>query len=139
MADRVITEEMIASIRISAKYFDDHFEYRCVRWVSVARCRALFAWLLGRTRNAVFVVSVLDSMWRTAHLAASFCCLSLCMLHSHVQLPREIARLLPPGRLLSEPEWRSFGVRQSPGWVHYQLHKPEPHILLFRRPLGYGQ
>ena len=22
------------------------------------------------------------------------------------------------------------------GWVHYEIHKPEPHILLFRRPLG---
>lgn len=20
--------------------------------------------------------------------------------------------------------------------IHYELHKPEPHILLFRRPLG---
>ena len=40
------------------------------------------------------------------------------------------------GRLLSENEWRSLGVQQSRGWVHYEIHKPEPHILLFRRPLG---
>ena len=33
-------------------------------------------------------------------------------------------------------EWRSLGVQQSRGWVHYELHKPEPHILLFRRPKG---
>jgi len=22
------------------------------------------------------------------------------------------------------------------GWTHYAIHKPEPHILLFRRPVG---
>ena len=27
-------------------------------------------------------------------------------------------------------------VTQSRGWAHYEVHKPEPHILLFRRPLG---
>lgn len=23
--------------------------------------------------------------------------------------------------------------------VHYAIHRPEPHILLYRRPKGYGQ
>ncbi|RHY05146.1 hypothetical protein DYB37_010341 [Aphanomyces astaci] len=41
-----------------------------------------------------------------------------------------------PDRLLAEAEWRQLGVQQSRGWVHYAIHKPEPHILLFRRPLG---
>jgi cyclin-dependent kinase regulatory subunit CKS1 len=27
-------------------------------------------------------------------------------------------------------------VQQSRGWVHYEFHRPEPHILLFRRELG---
>eukprot|EP00440_Ansanella_granifera_P030237 gb/GFBE01032853.1/.p1 GENE.gb/GFBE01032853.1/~~gb/GFBE01032853.1/.p1 ORF type:complete len:101 (+),score=27.32 gb/GFBE01032853.1/:1-303(+) len=39
-------------------------------------------------------------------------------------------------RLLGEDEWRGIGVQQSRGWVHYEIHRPEPHILLFRRPLG---
>jgi len=58
--------------------------------------------------------------------------------YRHVILPKEIAKaLLPePMRLLSETEWRSIGVQQSRGWVHYEIHRPEPHILLFRRPLG---
>jgi len=34
---------------------------------------------------------------------------------------------------------RSLGVQQSRGWVHYAIHRPEPHILLYRRPKGYGQ
>ena len=42
-------------------------------------------------------------------------------------------------RLLSENEWRSLGVQQSRGWVHYEIHRPEPHILLFRRPSGTDQ
>merc|ERR1712137_202166 len=49
--------------------------------------------------------------------------------YRHVILPK-------PARLLSEREWRGLGVQQSRGWVHYEVHRPEPHILLFRRALG---
>lgn len=51
-------------------------------------------------------------------------------------LPKELAKTLPKSRLLTEAEWRSIGVQQSRGWQHYAIHRPEPHILLFRRPLG---
>jgi len=54
-------------------------------------------------------------------------------------LPPDIAKLLPKGRLLSETEWRGLGVQQSRGWVHYAIHRPEPHIMLYRRTLNYGQ
>ncbi|KAF3784412.1 Cyclin-dependent kinases regulatory subunit 2 [Nymphaea thermarum] len=57
----------------------------------------------------------------------------------HVVLPPEVAKLLPKNRLLSENEWRAIGVQQSRGWVHYAIHRPEPHIMLFRRPLNYQQ
>mmetsp|Transcript_31492 Transcript_31492/g.78913 ORF Transcript_31492/g.78913 Transcript_31492/m.78913 type:complete len:101 (+) Transcript_31492:173-475(+) len=59
--------------------------------------------------------------------------------YRHVVLPQELARMLPKGKLLSEMEWRLLGVQQSPGWVHYTIHKPEPHVMLFRRPLNYQQ
>lgn len=58
------------------------------------------------------------------------------LLFRHVILSKEIAKMIPKTRLLTEQEWRAVGVQQSRGWVHYMLHKPEPHILLFRRPLG---
>ena len=54
----------------------------------------------------------------------------------HVMLPKHIYKSMPQGRLQSEMEWRSQGIQQSRGWVHYEVHKPEPHILLFRRPLN---
>eukprot|EP00871_Galdieria_phlegrea_P001935 jgi/Galph1/2742/GphlegSOOS_G1437.1 len=54
--------------------------------------------------------------------------------YRHVILPSDIAKLLPKNRLLSEAEWRGIGVQQSRGWVHYAIHRPEPNILLFRRP-----
>lgn len=38
-----------------------------------------------------------------------------------------------------QAEWRGLGVQQSRGWIHYAIHRPEPHILLYRRPKGYGQ
>lgn len=58
--------------------------------------------------------------------------------YRHVVLPQEIAKRLPKGKLMSEAEWRAMGVQQSRGWVHYAIHRPEPHIMLFRRPKHYG-
>ncbi|GJT05506.1 cyclin-dependent kinases regulatory subunit 1 [Tanacetum coccineum] len=59
--------------------------------------------------------------------------------YRHVVLPPEVAKMLPKNRLLAEAEWRAIGVQQSRGWVHYAIHRPEPHIMLFRRPLNYQQ
>ena len=56
--------------------------------------------------------------------------------YRHVILPKDIYKKITKGKLLSENEWRGLGVQQSRGWIHYDIHKPEPHILLFRRPLG---
>uniref|UniRef100_A0A8D0RBW1 Cyclin-dependent kinases regulatory subunit n=1 Tax=Sus scrofa TaxID=9823 RepID=A0A8D0RBW1_PIG len=47
-----------------------------------------------------------------------------------------ISKLVPKTHLTSESEWRDLGIQQSRGWghykVHYMVHEPEPHILLFR-------
>lgn len=56
--------------------------------------------------------------------------------YRHVMLPKEIAKMVPKTHLMSETEWRSLGVQQSQGWIHYMIHEPEPHILLFRRPVS---
>lgn len=56
--------------------------------------------------------------------------------YRHVILPANIAKITPKGRLLTEAEWRGLGVQQSKGWIHYAIHRPEPHILLFRRPIN---
>ncbi|KAK6747490.1 hypothetical protein RB195_000599 [Necator americanus] len=55
--------------------------------------------------------------------------------YRHVHVTKEVAKLIPKNRLMSETEWRSLGIQQSPGWVHYMIHGPERHVLLFRRPL----
>lgn len=55
--------------------------------------------------------------------------------YRHVILPPELGKLVPRLHLMTETEWRNLGVQQSPNWVHYMLHTPEPHILLFRRTL----
>ena len=56
--------------------------------------------------------------------------------YRHVVVPRCIAKIIPRNRLMSEEEWRKIGIQQSKGWVHYMNHNPEPHIVLFKRPLG---
>jgi len=66
--------------------------------------------------------------------------------YRHVLLPKQFLKMIPKQyfseddsgclRLLSEEEWRSLGIAQSVGWVHYEVHAPEPHILLFRREVN---
>ena len=56
--------------------------------------------------------------------------------YRQVILPREWGNLVKEKGLLTEDEWRKLGISQSKGWNHYAVHPPEPHILLFKRPLG---
>ena len=51
-------------------------------------------------------------------------------------LPKDQAKDIPKTRTLDDAERRGKGIQQSRGWEHYAIHRPEPHILLFRRPLG---
>ncbi|KAL2757047.1 hypothetical protein ACRALDRAFT_2026978 [Sodiomyces alcalophilus JCM 7366] len=66
--------------------------------------------------------------------------------YRHVQLPKAMLKAIPKAykdssqgtlKLLWEEEWRGLGITQSLGWEHYEVHEPEPHILLFKRPLNY--
>ncbi|PFH61864.1 hypothetical protein XA68_15992 [Ophiocordyceps unilateralis] len=66
--------------------------------------------------------------------------------YRHVQLPKAMLKAIPKDyhdtskgtlKLLWEDEWRALGITQSLGWEHYEVHEPEPHILLFKRPLNY--
>ncbi|KAF7969516.1 hypothetical protein HWV62_26260 [Athelia sp. TMB] len=69
--------------------------------------------------------------------------------YRHVILPKPLLKLIPKSyfdpddsgvlRILSEQEWRGIGITQSLGWQHYEVHAPEPHVLLFRRAKNYGQ
>jgi len=58
--------------------------------------------------------------------------------YRHVILPKEFGKFVPRTHLLTETEWRNLGIQQSPGWEHYMIHLPEPHVLIFRRPLPPG-
>lgn len=53
--------------------------------------------------------------------------------YRHVVLSKELEKKVPKTHLMSEAEWRDIGVQQSRGWIHYMIHEPEPHILLFKR------
>ncbi|KIW00993.1 cyclin-dependent kinase regulatory subunit [Verruconis gallopava] len=64
--------------------------------------------------------------------------------YRHVQLPKQMLKAIPKEyfdgtrgtlKLLWEEEWRALGITQSLGWEHYEVHEPEPHILLFKRQL----
>ncbi|KAK0292135.1 Cyclin-dependent kinases regulatory subunit (Cell division control protein cks1) [Friedmanniomyces endolithicus] len=106
-AERDQLDEFIDSIHYSSRYNDDHYEYR------------------------------------------------------HVQLPKQMLKKIPKDyfdgargtlKLLWEDEWRGLGITQvslvtssrrktfrgefgcemSLGWEHYEVHEPEPHILLFK-------
>ncbi|XKL67532.1 hypothetical protein PGB90_003023 [Kerria lacca] len=55
--------------------------------------------------------------------------------YRHVVLPKEIAARVPKTHLMSEAEWRAIGIQMSPGWIHYMIHRPEQHVILFKRPI----
>ncbi len=55
--------------------------------------------------------------------------------YRHVILPPKLAGCVSRQVLMSEKEWRAIGVQQAVGWEHFAWHAPEPHILLFRKPL----
>ncbi|KAL8699237.1 MAG: hypothetical protein Q9201_006119 [Fulgogasparrea decipioides] len=66
--------------------------------------------------------------------------------YRHVQLPKDMMKKIPKDyfdptkgtlKILWEEEWRGLGITQSLGWEHYEVHEPEPHILLFKRPINY--
>ncbi|EWC44602.1 cyclin-dependent kinases regulatory subunit [Drechslerella stenobrocha 248] len=67
--------------------------------------------------------------------------------YRHVMLPKAMLDYIPSDykdstgllKILMEDEWRGLGITQSLGWEHYEIHAPEPHILLFKRPKNYGQ
>ncbi|KAI9680074.1 MAG: Cyclin-dependent kinases regulatory subunit (Cell division control protein cks1) [Caeruleum heppii] len=61
--------------------------------------------------------------------------------YRHVQLPKAMLKAIPKDyfdsargtlKLLWDEEWRGLGITQSLGWEHYEVHEPEPHILLFK-------
>lgn len=60
--------------------------------------------------------------------------------YRYVTLPRNltdsIIEVRNQGKYLTEEQARELGIVQSRGWMHYDYHIPEPHILLFKRPLG---
>lgn len=65
--------------------------------------------------------------------------------YRHVILPKDMLKLVPHDyfdlekgtfRILMEEEWRGLGITQSLGWSHYEVHTPEPHILLFKRAIS---
>ena len=56
-------------------------------------------------------------------------------------LPKNMLKVIPKDyfdsetgtlKILHEEEWRGLGITQSLGWQHYEIHAPEPHILLFK-------
>eukprot|EP01006_Ploeotia_vitrea_P066015 TRINITY_DN94192_c0_g1_i1.p1 TRINITY_DN94192_c0_g1~~TRINITY_DN94192_c0_g1_i1.p1 ORF type:complete len:106 (+),score=11.84 TRINITY_DN94192_c0_g1_i1:26-343(+) len=57
--------------------------------------------------------------------------------YRHVILPKELSKILPKNYLMTEKQWRMIGVQQSQGWEHYMWHRPDPHVLLYRRAKGY--
>eukprot|EP00397_Hematodinium_sp_SG-2012_P023417 GEMP01024326.1.p1 GENE.GEMP01024326.1~~GEMP01024326.1.p1 ORF type:complete len:126 (-),score=23.92 GEMP01024326.1:1910-2287(-) len=56
--------------------------------------------------------------------------------YRRVTVPRSMLQHMPPGRTMTDKEWRELGIVMSRGWEHYDLHPPELNVLLFRRPLG---
>lgn len=81
-----------------------------------------------------------DERYEYRYRETPACCVTEIFIRSvafyrHVILPADLSKMVPKTHLMTESEWRNLGVQQSPGWVQYMIHAPEPHVLLFRRLL----
>ena len=57
--------------------------------------------------------------------------------YKHLILPEAIYKKLGKERkLLTKDDWEKLGIELTNGWEHYLIYENEPHILLFRRPIG---
>lgn len=54
--------------------------------------------------------------------------------YRHAVIPRKLFKIIPPG-LLTEDEWRAYGINQSLGWEHCMRHASEARLFIFRRKL----
>jgi len=60
-----------------------------------------------------------------------------CYEYRHVILTKDLAKKIRGIKgCLTEKQWRGLGITQTKGWVNYCRYLGEPHILLFRRPIG---
>ena len=82
-----------------------------------------------------------DHIMSNCHLTRSYRYSDSEYEYRHVQLPKAMLKVIPRDyfddskgtlKLLWEEEWRGLGITQSLGWEHYEVHEPEPHILLFK-------
>ncbi|GAC75204.1 cyclin-dependent protein kinase CDC28, regulatory subunit CKS1, and related proteins [Moesziomyces antarcticus T-34] len=76
-----------------------------------------------------------DDEWEYRYVQPTLHSASLSRSRGDVLLPESYFDPAEPGvlRILAVKEWRDIGITQSVGWEHYEVHAPEPHILLFRR------
>lgn len=81
--------------------------------------------------SAGFVVFSTNKFLHPSHIIYSI----LLSINEHVVLPKDMLSKISTSHLMTEEEWRRIGVQQSRGWIHYMIHNPEPHVLLFKRPL----
>lgn len=56
--------------------------------------------------------------------------------YRQVGVSSEIGKMIMEKGVLSEEKWRELGISMSKGWTNYTCYKIEPHIMLFRRPIG---
>ena len=131
--------DLIARIEYSEKYNDSTYEYRHVilpkplaksipqqkllsesgwRGIGVQQVRAC----------ACFVVALAAARRERTTAVAAF------SMHRLTPATLSLSPYLSPS--LAPPSLVAVDTTQSRGWVHYAIHRPEPHILLFRRPLG---
>lgn len=53
--------------------------------------------------------------------------------YRHVIIPCEKGKALKLNRTLNAKEWKAIGLHMGSDWIHYLIHRPDPHVLLFRR------
>ncbi|EAS00741.1 cyclin-dependent kinase regulatory subunit (macronuclear) [Tetrahymena thermophila SB210] len=57
--------------------------------------------------------------------------------YRNVRLPQDLYKKIPKGKIMTEDVWRSLGIKSSKGWQHFYVYKPEPFIIMLRKPVNF--
>jgi cyclin-dependent kinase regulatory subunit CKS1 len=112
------------NIYYSDKYYDDKYEYR---WVVTnllsARYRSIHCKCTCFLNSSLCRLTFVNVFWSQVITCNTFYLIYF-LFDRHVQLPKDLAKLVPKSHLMTEAEWRGLGVQQSQGWIHYMIHQP---------------
>jgi len=58
--------------------------------------------------------------------------------YRNVRLTKDVFKKIPQkGKIMTEEQWRSLGIKGSKGWQHYCIYHPELSVIMLRKLIDF--